>query len=123
MLCLVKELRQAGITADYQHGSGNRSWIGEKSFAAIVLTLVIGITSNAGWAAICGLLRKRGTSSVHIKVARCTQDSQAGLTTWEWYEVEGNGAESAAALAGLGFDERQRLSANGNDEHKNEPEN
>ncbi len=26
VLGLVKELRQAGITADYQHGSGNRSW-------------------------------------------------------------------------------------------------
>ncbi len=99
-LTLAKELRKDGVTAEYQHGPGSRQWIGERG-VDIVLSLILGIASNAGWDALCGLLRLRHPSdSVRITLARCRQ-TESGVE-WEWFEAEGPGEDVARALEQLG---------------------
>jgi len=100
---LVKELRSLEIQAQYQHPQDSRTWIGERGFAAIAFDWILGVASNAGWAALCLLLRHKGKASVRIKLARCTQS--ASQTVWEWLEVEGDGTSVANALERIGFTE------------------
>ncbi len=98
---LVKELRLLGVTAQYQHSQDSRNWIGEKGFGAVALSWIVGVASNAGWAALCVLLRQKRKTPVRIKLARCTQsDSEI---TWEWFEVKGDGAEVSNALERIGW--------------------
>jgi hypothetical protein len=98
---LVKEFRALEIQAQYQHPQDSRAWIGERGFAAIAFDWILGVTSNAGWAALCLLLRRKGKASVRIKLARCTQS--ASETVWEWVEVEGDATAIADALERIGF--------------------
>jgi hypothetical protein len=101
-LSLVKELRSLGVTAEYQHPQDARSWTGEKSFGAVAANWILGIASNAGWAALCVLLRRgKDKARVRIKLARCTQT--ATQITWDWFEVEGEKAEVADVIERLGF--------------------
>lgn len=97
----VKEFRQTGVTATYAHDQESRSWYGEKSYGKDVIDWVIGIASSGGWAALCWVLRRdHSTGHVRVRVARCRQKTSAH-TTWEWYDVEGRGAEVADALAAI----------------------
>ena len=74
----------------------------EKSFGAVAANWILGIASNAGWAALCVLLRRgKDKARVRIELARCTQsDSQ---TTWDWFQIEGEKAEVADIIERLGF--------------------
>ena len=56
VVTVAKELRAAGTSADYAHGPDAREWIGEKAVDAIVLSLIVGIASNAGWAGLRALV-------------------------------------------------------------------
>jgi hypothetical protein len=100
-ISVVKELRSLGVTAQYQHPQDSRTWIGEKGFGAVALSWIVGVASNAGWTALCVLLRQKRRNPVRIKLARCTQSTSE--ITWEWFEVEGNGADVANALERLGW--------------------
>jgi hypothetical protein len=100
-LMLVKELRSLEIQAQYQHPQDSRTWVGERSFAAVAFEWILGVSSNAGWAALCLLLRRKGKASVRIKLARCTQSGSE--TVWEWAELEGDGTAIADALERIGF--------------------
>jgi hypothetical protein len=100
VVTLAKGLRRLGITATYLHDADSREWIGEKGIDAIVLSLIVGICSSAGWAGIEALLRGRTSSAVRVRVARC-KHSSAGDPEWEWFEVEGSAAEVADALKTL----------------------
>jgi hypothetical protein len=104
-LSLVKELRSLGVTAQYQHAQDARNWTGEKGFGAVAANWILGIASNAGWAALCVLLR-RGKDKAHVRIrlARCTQS--ASQITWDWFEVEGEKAEIADIIERLGFTPR-----------------
>jgi hypothetical protein len=105
-LSLVKELHALGVTAQYQHSQDTRNWTGEKSFGAVAFSWVLGIASNAGWAALCVLLRRsKDKARVRIKLARCTQT--ATQTTWDWFEVEGEKPEVADVIERLGFAPRR----------------
>jgi hypothetical protein len=100
VLTIVKEFRATGVTARYQHSQDDRTWIGEKGISTEALGLVIGIGSNAGWAALCWLLRRRHTTDhVRVRVGRFrkTQDE----VSWEWYSVKGSGTAVAEALAAI----------------------
>jgi hypothetical protein len=99
-ITLVKEFTPMGVQARYAHNQDARLWYGEKAFGPDVVQWAIGIASQAGWVALVWLLRrKHNTTHVRLRVARCRQT--AGETTWEWYEVEGSGAEVAEALSAL----------------------
>jgi hypothetical protein len=100
VVTLAKGLQRLGTTATYLHEADSREWIGEKGIDAIVLSLIIGIGSSAGWAGIAALLRGCTSGAVRAKVARCKQTS-AGDNEWEWFEIEGSGAEVADALKTL----------------------
>jgi hypothetical protein len=101
VLTLAKALRAEGASADYQHNREHRNWIGQRSATAIVLTVVLGVASNAGWHALRRLFSKaHAADHVRGKVARCTQ--RADEIRWEWYEFDGTGEEVARALERIG---------------------
>ncbi len=99
VVTLAKELRAAGTSAEYQHGLDAREWIGEKHVPVIVLDIVASIASNAGWDGLRAAIGRRKSEQVRVRVARIKQTS-AGQE-FEWYEVEGPGAEVAEALKAL----------------------
>lgn len=100
VLTIVKEFRAAGVSATYQHDQDSRAWVGEKAVVEVALALVIGIASNAGWTALCWLLRRQHRSDrVRVRVGRFRRT--AAETSWKWYEVEGSGAAVADALAAI----------------------
>lgn len=103
VITFAKELRTEGIAADYEHDSEHRQWIAEEAFSGEAIAVVVGIISNAGWAAINALLHKRGSSPTKVKIARCVKSPDR--TVWEWYEVEGKGSDVAKVLARLAIDE------------------
>jgi hypothetical protein len=99
VLTLAKDLREAGITAEYQHPAEAREWIGERG-VDILVAFIVGIASNAGWAALGALLRQRHAGDpVRVRAARIS-DREAGVD-WEWFEVEGPGEDVADALEAL----------------------
>lgn len=98
VLTIAKELRSTGVRARYQHDPDSREWIGEYGVTPVALDLVIGIASNAGWAALCWLLiRKRGRDAVRVRVGRFKKTKDGVSATW--YSVKGPGADVARALA------------------------
>ena len=98
---LVKQLRAESVNAGYLHHTAERQWISEKGFADNALSFVLGVASNGAWYGLTLLLRRNHAQSpVRGKVARCVQSSD-GTTTWEWYEVEGNGDEVATIIDNL----------------------
>jgi hypothetical protein len=99
VLMVAKELREAGAQAEYQHVASSRRWIGEKGIPPVVLDLLIGIGSNAGWAALRAVCRSRKNQGVRVQVARCKQGKAE--TQWEWFEAEGPGDEVATAIEAL----------------------
>ena len=60
-MTLVKELREAGASAEFLHGAESRSFIGEKAVDVLAVNLVIGIAGNAGWAALRATTSSVGT--------------------------------------------------------------
>jgi hypothetical protein len=106
VLTIVKEFRAAGVAASYQHDRDSRTWIGEKSVTLVVLDLIIGIASNAGWSALCSFMRGRHDAD-HVRVQVGRVRKTASGTSWEWYRVEGPGASVAAALAAIESPDRQ----------------
>ena len=97
VVTLEKELRSFGASAEYEHGPDSRQWIGERSVAVIVLSVVLGIASNAGWDAVkCFFSERHPKDKIKGKVARCTQTADG--ITWEWFDIEGTGEELAKAF-------------------------
>lgn len=71
VVAIVKEFRAEGVSARYQHDQDQRSWIGEKALAEVALALIVGIASNAGWAALSRVLRREhGRDRVVVRVGR-----------------------------------------------------
>src|ERR1700761_3482344 len=99
VLKLAKDLRAEGFSDDYLHPSEDRRWIGEKSAVALVVAFVVGIVSNAGWAALCALLRRKPKQKVRVRAAR--KKDLAAMQDWEWVEAEGPGEEVARSLEAL----------------------
>jgi hypothetical protein len=100
VLMAVKEFRALGVSASYQHDQESRTWVGEKAVAEVAFALIIGIASNAGWAALCRILRRQhGSDHVRVRVGRLTRTSTE--TSWEWFKVEGPGEAVADALAAI----------------------
>ena len=100
VLTLVKELKLEGVSADYQQGESDRTWLGHRSVGTVALDFIVGVASGAGWEALRMLLLKRyAAATVKGTVARCTRTSDA--VTWEWFEVEGSGTDVADVLARL----------------------
>lgn len=98
VITLVKELQQLGVDASFQHGPEARNWIGEKAVAKIVIDLIVGIGSSAGWSAVCRLFgQAHKDDRVRVRAGRFRQ--QDGATSWEWYEFEGTGDAVAKAMA------------------------
>jgi len=98
VLTIAKEFRSIGLRARYQHDPDSREWIGEYGVSPIALDLLIGIASNAGWAALCWLLiRKHGHDAVRVRVGRFKKTKDGISATW--YSVKGPGADVAKALA------------------------
>jgi hypothetical protein len=99
VVILAKELRAAGASAEYQHGPDAREWIGEKHVPVIVVDIIAGIASNAGWDGLRAVVGRHKSDQVRVRVTRVKQ-TLAGEES-EWYEVEGPGAEVAEALKTL----------------------
>lgn len=99
VVTVAKELRAAGTSAEYAHGPAAREWIGEKSVAVIVLSLVVGIASNAAWDGLRALVGRAGSERVRVRVARLKQTARGREA--EWFELEGPGEEVADALMAL----------------------
>jgi hypothetical protein len=101
VLTIVKEFRIAGgVGARYQHPQDERTWIGEKAVPTEVLNLIIGIGSNAGWAALCWLLRRRyAKDQVRVRVGRLKKTKSE--VSWQWYSVRGSGAAVSSALSAI----------------------
>jgi hypothetical protein len=111
VLDLVKALRADGIDAHFAHDVAHRSWIGRKS-AELVVSFIVGIASNAGWAGICTLLRRRhGNNKIDAKIAQITQTEES--VTWQWIELRGTGDEIAAIIQGQ---RGRQFESNGNEE-------
>lgn len=96
---LAKEIRATGVTADYQHDSSSRTWIGEKHVSPIVLDIIANIVSMAGWNGLRSVIAKRKSERVRVKVSR-RKETRSG-TVEEWFELDGPGAEVAKALKEL----------------------
>jgi hypothetical protein len=96
VVTLVKELREAGASAEFLHSAESRSFIGEKAVDVLAVNLVIGIAGNAGWAALRVVLSRRGKKPVEVKAAR--YEERADGKRWEWVEAKGEGAAVAAAI-------------------------
>ena len=96
VVTLVKELREAGASAEFLHGAESRSFIGEKAVDVLVVNLVIGIASNAGWDALRAVLSRRGKKPVEVKAAR--YEEEADGKRWEWIEAKGEAEAVAAAI-------------------------
>jgi hypothetical protein len=96
VVTLVKELREAGASAEFLHGAGSRNFIGEKAVDVLAVNLVIGIASNAGWAALRVVLNRRGKKSVEVKAAHYEENADG--KRWEWVEAKGKGEAVAAAI-------------------------
>jgi len=100
VVTIAKEFRAEGVSATYQHDQDARTWVGEKAATEVVLALVIGIASNAGWAALCRILRRQYDSDrVRVRVGRFRKT--ASEVSWEWYQLDGRGEEVARALAAI----------------------
>jgi hypothetical protein len=96
VVTVAKELRAAGTSAGYAHGPDAREWIGEKGVDAIVLSLIVGIASNAGWAGLRALVGRARSNRVRIRVARVRETPDGPEA--EWFQLEGPGDEVAEAL-------------------------
>jgi hypothetical protein len=98
VMTIVKDLRVVGVEASFAHDQDHRSWIGEQAAEVVVISLIIGVASNAGWWALSKLFGiERKNDQLRVKVGRCTQEE--GRTTWEWYEMSGTGSAVAEAMA------------------------
>jgi hypothetical protein len=98
VITLAKELRAAGVNATYQHDPSSRRWIGEKHVDPLVLDIIAGFITNAGWTAMVAMIAGRKSERVRVRFGR-RKDPSGGLE--EWFEVEGPGAEVAEALKGI----------------------
>ncbi len=98
VMTLAKEIRAAGVTADYQHDANSRKWIGEKHVDPLVLDIIAGLITNAGWAGMMAAISMRKSKRVRVRFGR-RKDQSGSLE--EWFEAEGPGAEVAEALKGL----------------------
>jgi hypothetical protein len=98
VVTLAKQVRATGVTADYQHDASSRTWIGEKHLDPLVLDIIAGFITNAGWAGVATVISKRKSDRVRVRFGR-RKNSSGSLE--EWFEVEGPGTEVAEALREL----------------------
>jgi hypothetical protein len=97
VITLAKEFRAEGITAEYQHDADSRAWIGEQSVTVIAVSVILGIVSNAGWAAMCRVFRKNHANDrVYVRVVRFRKTGSD--VAFDWYKAEGLGVDVANAL-------------------------
>ena len=94
VITIVKEFRLAGADASFEHGPERRRWIGENAVDPTVLELIVGIGSNAAWAALCALVSRR--KSDHVRVQWGQWEEASGEL--QWFEAEGSGDAVAAAI-------------------------
>lgn len=94
VITLVKELKVAGADAGFEHESAHRRWIGEKAFEPTALDLIVGVGSNAVWAALCAVVKHRKSDRVRVRWGR-HNDADDEL---EWFEAEGSGEAVASAI-------------------------
>jgi hypothetical protein len=107
VVTVVKELRGAGVVADFRDAADSRVWAGEEGTAVIVLNVVLGVVSNAGWAALCWILRRNHPADrVRIRVARFRKSGST--VAFDWYKADGPGEAVAAALEAIEPPEQQR---------------
>jgi hypothetical protein len=117
---IVKELQATGVSARFQHDGDSRTWIGERAVAQIAVDLVIGVASNAAWSALCSFFRQRHTSDrVRVRIGRIRRIRTE--MSWEWYEVDGPGAEVADALTAIEAPAGQPQQSGGVYEQQAEP--
>jgi hypothetical protein len=95
VVTLAKQVRATGVTADYQHDASSRTWIGERHLDPLVLDIIAGFITNAGWAGVATVISKRKSERVRV---RCGRRKNSSGSLEEWFEVEGSGAEVAEAL-------------------------
>ena len=69
VMTLAKEIRAAGVTADYQHDANSRKWIGEKHVNPLVLDIIAGLITNAGWAGMMAAISMRKSERVRVRSA------------------------------------------------------
>jgi hypothetical protein len=99
VITIVKEFRSLDVGADYLHGPDERSWIGERAIPPLVIDLIVGITSNAGWSALCRLLgKKHPENQVQVRVGRIRGKQFSA----DWYKIEGPGKDVADVIAAMG---------------------
>lgn len=114
VVTLVKELREAGASAEFLHGPELRSFIGEKAVDVLAVNLMVGIAGNAGWAALRAVLSRRGKKPVEVKAARC--EEKADGKRWEWVEAKGEGEAVAAAIDAWRREAGEGTAADGSEE-------
>ncbi len=100
VVTIAKELRAAGVTADYQHGPDSREWIGEKAIPLFVVDLFAAVAGHAGWDGLRAVFRdKHSSDRVRIRVVRYVRN-ESGVR-FECFKLDGTGKEVAEALETL----------------------
>lgn len=103
VITVVKELREAGAVAAYEHDQKARRWIGENAVETIALDLILNVMGSAAWAALCAVLRRHRSEQVRVRWTR-SRDPETGIET-QWFEAEGPGEDVATALEAMQTDE------------------
>jgi hypothetical protein len=94
-----KDINQEGLAARWLHDADQRLWYGERTgvLEVVVIPLILGIGSNAGWAAVVHLLsRKRARVKLEIGHRSSRHGDQE-----RWLRVEGDSSEVANVLERL----------------------
>jgi hypothetical protein len=87
---VVKELRALGVSASFLDPTDQRAFEVKKgALATGVVTLLLGIASNAGWTGIQQLLRKRTKSPLSVTYIDLTSEA-AHVQAWR---VDGQDSE------------------------------
>ena len=90
---LVKELRSLGGDAQFAHSSGERVFEVKKS-AEILLTLVLGVASNAAWYIIEKYLARREERRMSVTYVELEEGDRRGVS----WTVEGSATEVVEAI-------------------------
>lgn len=86
---LMKELRSInGVGAEWSRDKNSRTWHGERSaiIEFVVVPLIVGIASSAGWAAIVAAIKKSKKTKFKLKLGY-RKSADGGEE--KWVEVEG----------------------------------
>lgn len=108
-VAFVKEMRESGVTIDWQQEGEKRQWYGKRSAVVdlVAIPLVLGIASSAGWDAIKKLFGSR-KGRAHLKIVHWRdQDGSEG----HWIELEGDAQDIVRGLERLNpWSQREQVS-------------